>query len=407
MNTFLNFLANGLLNFSWWEVVIFTLVVTHITIISVTLFLHRSQTHRGLDLHPAAMHFFRFWLWLTTGMVTKEWVAVHRKHHAKCEREGDPHSPMVYGIGKVFFRGAELYRHEATNQETLKRYGHGTPDDWLERNLYSRHNLLGILIMLAIDVALFGVIGLTVWAVQMAWIPFWAAGVVNGIGHYWGYRNYASPDTSTNVFPIGIIIGGEELHNNHHAHATSAKFSAKWYELDLGWIYIKGLQFLRLATVRRVAPKLKLESEPSYSINLKTLEGVIVHRYEILARYKEMLRKSVSDEIRRLKALGSEAYEHTSLNKKLLRRTRVWLGKHGKTKSLKPAQQAQLNQVLAHNQALSTLVQMRDELTRLWESSSATSEQLLHDLQSWCQRAQQSGIKGLEQFALRLSRYAA
>ena len=228
MKELISFGAGGLLQASWWQVVIYTLVVTHITIVAVTIFLHRCQAHRGLDLHPAVTHFFRFWLWMTTGMVTKEWVAIHRKHHARCEREGDPHSPMMYGISKVLFSGAELYRHESKNAETLSKFGHGTPDDWLERNVYTKFSARGILLMLIIDVSLFGALGLTVWAIQMAWIPFWAAGVVNGVGHYWGYRNFASPDTSTNVFPWGILIGGEELHNNHHAFGSSAKFSSKW-----------------------------------------------------------------------------------------------------------------------------------------------------------------------------------
>ncbi|TAL84463.1 MAG: acyl-CoA desaturase [Candidimonas sp.] len=353
MDYILKFLSGGFLQLSWWQVALVTLVITHITIAAVTIFLHRSQAHRGLDLHPAVMHFFRFWLWLTTGMVTKEWVAIHRKHHAKCEREGDPHSPVMFGIGKVFFRGAELYREEANNVETLNRYGTGTPDDWLERNLYTRHSLLGVLIMLVLDLSLFGVLGLTVWAVQMAWIPFWAAGVVNGLGHFIGYRNYACPDASTNVSPWGIIIGGEELHNNHHAYGTSAKFSTKWYEFDIGWGYISVLRFFGLATVKKLAPKLKLEPAAA-SVSLRTLQGVITHRYEILARYTDLVKKAAGEEL-----------------------------------------------------ALSTLVQMRRELVRLWESSSASSEQLLSDLQAWCLRAQQSGIEGLEQFAYRLRRYAA
>ena len=403
MDTFLSFLAGGLLQYSWWQVVLVTLALTHVTILGVTIFLHRSQTHRGLDLHPAVMHFFRFWLWMTTGMVTKEWVAIHRKHHAKCEREGDPHSPMIYGIGKVFFRGAELYRQEAANAETLKRYGNGTPDDWLERNLYSRHSMLGILIMLGIDLALFGVLGLTVWAVQMAWIPFWAAGVVNGLGHFVGYRNYASPDTSTNVFPWGVIIGGEELHNNHHAYGTSAKFSAKWWEFDIGWGYIKVLSFFRLATVRRVAPKLKLEPA-AQSISLQTLEGVILHRYEILARYTDVIKKAAAEELAKLKPMRKKGSPDCRWRQ--LSRIRRTLGSTD-ADALEPAQRAELDNVLAQNQSLSTLVQMRAELTRLWESSSATSEQLLGDLQAWCQRAQQSGIEGLEQFSYRLRRYAA
>ncbi|GGE69283.1 stearoyl-CoA desaturase (delta-9 desaturase) [Paenalcaligenes hominis] len=402
MQNILHFLADGLLQWSWWQVVLFTLVVTHITIISVTLFLHRSQAHRGLDLHPAVMHFFRFWLWLTTGMITKEWVAIHRKHHARCEREGDPHSPVVFGLGMVFFRGAELYREEAKNEETLKRFGHGTPDDWMERNVYSRHNFLGILIMLGIDVALFGLVGLAVWAVQMAWIPFWAAGVVNGIGHALGYRNFASPDTSTNVFPWGIIIGGEELHNNHHAYGTSAKFSSKWYEFDLGWVYISILRFFKLAHVKKVAPKLRLEpanKAASADIGLDTLQGVITHRYEILARYADVIRQTATEEIVRLKNKD----DHGKLS--LLRRCGDWIGRGDQV--LNEEQRAQLQKVLEDEGKLSTVVQMQVELSRLWESSSATSDQLLTDLRAWVHRAQQSGIDSLEQFALRLRRYAA
>ena len=403
MDNLLSFLAGGVLHYSWWQVVLVTLVLTHITILGVTIFLHRSQTHRGLDLHPAVMHFFRFWLWLTTGMITKEWVAIHRKHHAKCEREGDPHSPVIYGINKVFFRGAELYRDEAANAETLKRYGHGTPDDWLERNLYSRHSMLGILIMLGLDLALFGVLGLTVWAIQMAWIPFWAAGVVNGLGHFWGYRNYASPDTSTNVAPWGIIIGGEELHNNHHAYATSAKFSSKWWEFDIGWGYIQILRFFRLATVRRVAPKLKLEPAATEAVNQQTLEGIILHRYEVLARYTDLVKKAASEELAKLKPSRNVGSDDCRWS--LLSRAKDLIGRSDD--ALEPAQRAELDTILSQNQSLSTIVQMRRELTRLWESSSATSEQLLSDLQAWCQRAQQSGIESLEQFAYRLRRYAA
>ncbi|CAM4157384.1 Acyl-CoA desaturase [Bordetella tumbae] len=392
MDQFLSFLSGGFTQASWWQIVLFTLVMTHVTIVAVTIFLHRSQTHRGLDLHPAVMHFFRFWLWMTTGMVTKEWVAIHRKHHAKCEKEGDPHSPMLFGVWKVLFRGADLYRVESANKETMAKFGHGTPDDWLEQNVYTKHSLWGVLTMLAIDVALFGAIGLTVWAVQMAWIPFWAAGVVNGIGHFWGYRNYNSPDTSTNVFPWGIVIGGEELHNNHHAHGTSAKFSAKWYEIDIGWGYIQVLKFFGLAKVRKVAPKLKLETNTK-AIDLRTLQGVITHRYEVMARYGEIIKTTLREE------LGKD---HSASR---LQRVRRWL--HRNEDVLHPEQRAEVDQAIAHNKSLSTLVQMRRELGRLWESSSASSEQLLHDLQAWCQRAQQSGIAGLEQFAQRLSRYAA
>jgi stearoyl-CoA desaturase (delta-9 desaturase) len=395
----ISFAAGGLLQASWWEVVLYTLVMTHITIVGVTVFLHRSQAHRGLDLHPAVMHFFRFWLWMTTGMVTKEWVSIHRKHHAKCEREDDPHSPMIYGISRVMFAGAELYRDESKNQETISKFGHGTPDDWLERNVYTRFSAKGILIMLFIDLALFGSIGFTIWAIQMAWIPFWAAGVVNGIGHYFGYRNFASPDTSTNVFPIGILIGGEELHNNHHAYGTSAKFSSKWYELDIGWVYILGLKALGLCTIKKVAPRLRLEAHGKQGVDLRTLQGVIAHRFEVLSRFTGILKSACRIEIKQLKITGSghQADE-------LIAATH-WLGRGEET--LAPIERARIEKALSQSNSLSTLVQMRHDLVKLWDSSSASSDQLLHDLQAWCQRAQQSGIASLEEFALHLRRYAA
>jgi stearoyl-CoA desaturase (Delta-9 desaturase) len=399
MDTLIALAAGGITQASWWEILIYTLVMTHITIVGVTLYLHRSQAHRGVDLHPAVAHFFRFWLWLTTGMVTKEWVSIHRKHHARCEREGDPHSPMIYGISKVLFKGAELYREESNNSETLKKFGSGTPDDWVERNIYSRHTVLGILIMLAIDLALFGAIGLTVWAVQMAWIPFWAAGVVNGIGHYWGYRNFASPDTSTNVFPIGILIGGEELHNNHHAYGTSAKFSSRWFEIDIGWAYLTILRSLGLAKIRKVAPKLRLESDKN-AVDLRTLQGVIAHRYEVLARYSGIMRQACQEELSRLKDKGGSL-----VNAQAMKSAVHWLGRGDET--LAPAERERIDAALSQTESLSTLVQMRRELVKLWESSSASSEQLLQELQAWCQCAQQSGIASLQEFALRLRRYAA
>ncbi|GAA5233881.1 acyl-CoA desaturase [Verticiella sediminum] len=401
MESVLSFLTDGLTGASWWQIVLFTLVVTHITIVAVTVFLHRSQAHRGLDLHPIASHFFRFWLWMTTGMVTKQWVAIHRKHHARCEREGDPHSPMVYGINRVLFTGAELYRIEAQNRETMAKFGHGTPDDWMERNVYSRYTTLGIFSMLAIDLALFGVLGLTVWAVQMAWIPFWAAGVVNGIGHFWGYRNYASPDTSTNVSPWGIIIGGEELHNNHHAHATSARFSAKWYEFDIGWMYIRMMQSVGLAKVRRVAPRPQKLDAAKPAADLQTLQAVITHRYEIMAGYADMLKQACREEISRLKKTAPHDKGWHPLRKlqSSLRR--------GDGVLKDDDHRAEIDSIVAQHGVLATLVQMRNELSRIWESSSASSEKLLHDLQDWCARAQQSGIKQLEDFATRLRLYAA
>ena len=400
MQSILNFLADGLLNLSVWQIVVITLVLTHITIAAVTIYLHRCQAHRGLDLHPIVSHFFRFWLWMTTGMITREWVAIHRKHHARCEKEGDPHSPIIYGIHRVLWQGAELYREEALNKETIKRFSHGTPDDWIENHVYSAHPSLGILIMLVIDVLLFGAPGLCVWAVQMAWIPFWAAGVVNGLGHYVGYRNFSSPDTSTNLFPIGIIIGGEELHNNHHAYGTSAKFSSKWYEFDLGWMYISIMKAVGLAKVKKVAPKLKLSKHVQEEVTENTLHGIITHRYEIMTRYAAILKQAAIQEIARLKNIPGSAAELAHL---------TFVSQHitQSEQGLDENQKAQLTQGLLQNKTLAQLVAMRDELARVWSSSTASSEQLLQDLRQWLQQAQQSGVQSLEEFALRLRRYAA
>ncbi len=284
----------GLIDMPWWGYVLSTLALTHITIASVTIYLHRHQAHRALDLHPVASHFFRFWLWFSTGIITKEWVAIHRKHHAKCETVEDPHSPVILGIKKVLLQGYELYRKEAQNQETLDRYSHGTPDDWLEKNLYSKHNLLGIAIMLVIDLLLFGPIGLTIWAVQMAWIPVNAAGIINGAGHYWGYRNYACADASTNIVPWGIFIGGEELHNNHHAYASSAKLSSKWYEFDIGWLYIRILASFKLAQIKKIAPQVRLDISKTVC-DLETLQAVITNRYEVMTKYALSLKKNLLD----------------------------------------------------------------------------------------------------------------
>ncbi len=301
-----DWLANGLLDASWWQVALVALVMTHITIAAVTIFLHRAQAHRSLELHALPAHFFRFWLWLTTGMVTKEWVAIHRKHHAKCETDDDPHSPVAKGIKTVLLTGSELYRSEAKNAETLAKFGHNTPDDWIERNLYTRYSWQGVGVMLLIDVALFGAIGVTVWAVQMLWIPITAAGIINGIGHWWGYRNFEAADASTNISPWGILIGGEELHNNHHTYPTSAKLSVKPHEFDIGWAYIRGLELLGLAKVRKTAPMLRLGAVKSVADG-HTLDAIIANRYEVMARYARNLRRACRAEIARLKAEGAGA----------------------------------------------------------------------------------------------------
>ncbi|MGF6293835.1 DesA family fatty acid desaturase [Paraburkholderia youngii] len=397
LNSLLDFLAHGLLHFSWWQLVVFTLIVTHITIIGVTVYLHRCQAHRALDLHPIASHFFRFWLWMTTGMLTGQWAAIHRKHHAKCETEEDPHSPQTRGLWKVLLEGAELYRTEAKNEETMRKFSHGTPNDWLERNVYTKYPILGVSLMMVINVALFGVVGLTIWAVQMVWIPFWAAGVVNGLAHFWGYRNFNSSDASTNIFPWGIIIGGEELHNNHHTYATSAKLSNKWYEFDIGWMYIRIMQAFRLAKVKKIAPTPRLTTG-KLVLDQDTLQAVLANRYEVMERYAKAIKRAYRQELAHLKEVGArEKYQ-------VMRGARSWF--HKEEAGLNEPQRLQLPQIFASSQKLKTYIDMRNELAAMWERSNASREQLLAQLQDWCHRAEQSGIKALQDFAMRLRRYA-
>jgi stearoyl-CoA desaturase (delta-9 desaturase) len=385
----------GLIDLPWWGYVLATLVMTHITIASVTIFLHRHQAHRALDLHPVASHFFRFWLWFSTGIVTKEWASIHRKHHAKCETEEDPHSPVILGIKKVLLQGYELYRKEAQNQETLDKYGHGTPDDWLEKNIYSKHSKLGIALMLLLDLLLFGPIGLTIWAVQMAWIPVNAAGIINGAGHFWGYRNYACADASTNLVPWGIFIGGEELHNNHHAYASSAKLSSKWYELDIGWLYIRILASLRLAQVKKLAPRVRLNTSKT-ACDLETLHAVITNRYEVMTKYAVSLKKTYSTEIANLKLQATDKLDAARIKK--------WL--HLDESDLTEQQKNKVDVVILASPTLLTAYTLRQELAAIWARSTASKEQLVKQLEDWCHRAENSGIDALQEFSQRLRRYA-
>lgn len=385
---------SGLIELPWWGYLVAALVFTHITIAAVTIFLHRHQAHRALDLHPLPSHFFRFWLWLTTGMVTKEWAAVHRKHHAKVETEEDPHSPQILGINKVLWAGVGPYRVAANDKELVEKYGTGTPDDWLERHLYAKHPLLGIVIMGLIDLVLFGVVpGALIYGVQMLWIPFFAAGVINGIGHYWGYRNFACEDASTNIVPWGILIGGEELHNNHHAYGTSARLSNKWYEFDIGWLYIRLMEIAGLAKVKKLAPKIKLNRTKTVC-DLETLHSVITHRYDVMAKFSTSLKRAYSRELQRL---GQGSPQRIAALKH-------WLQLDAK--KLPEPDKASLLEVLKSNKALHTMYHMRQELASLWERSTASPEQLLKQLQDWCHRAEQSGIETLQQFSRRLRAYA-
>jgi stearoyl-CoA desaturase (Delta-9 desaturase) len=389
-----DWLANGALAAAWWQVLLAVLAMTHITIAAVTIFLHRTQAHRAMELHAAPAHFFRFWLWLTTGMVTKEWVAIHRKHHAKCETEDDPHSPQTRGIRKVLLEGSELYRAEAKNQETLAKFGHQTPNDWIERNVYSRFSWQGVGLMLIIDLWLFGAIGAAVWALQMAWIPINAAGIINGLGHWWGYRNFEAPDASTNVSPWGIMIGGEELHNNHHTYPTSAKFSVKPYEFDLGWVYIRALEALGLAKVRKTPPKLALGEVRS--ADGKTLEALIANRYEVMAHYAIGLKQVVSAELDKLKAQGAQ----NSARWAEMRLAKRWL--HRDDDRIPHGVKPQMAQALAQSPALAKLVAMREELRQLWTRTNVSAEQLVAELQAWCKRAEESGVAALRDFSLKL-----
>jgi stearoyl-CoA desaturase (Delta-9 desaturase) len=390
-------LFNGLLDLPWWGLVLVTLGLTHITIAAVTIFLHRHQAHRALDLHPAVSHFFRLWLWLTTGMVTKEWAAIHRKHHAKCETADDPHSPQVHGLNKVLWLGVFLYVKESHYPETMERYGHGTPDDWLERNVYARHSVFGLWLMGALNIALFGLIpGAIILVTQIIWIPFWAAGVINGIGHFWGYRNWdvPAPDASRNISPIGILIGGEELHNNHHAFPASAKFSLKWYEFDIGWHYIRAMEALGLAKVKKVAPTPRF-SDPKPVADEQTLEAIIANRYDVLARYGASLKRTYREELDRLGAMSAEAESLKQAKRYLARLAR-----------LSEAERARLAEAVKSSKALATALAMRDELAALWARSSASRDQLLRQLQDWCRRAEASGVQPLAEFSVRLRRYA-
>jgi stearoyl-CoA desaturase (delta-9 desaturase) len=382
-------IINGLIDLPWWGYVLVALALTHVTIAGVTIFLHRHQAHRALDLHPIVSHFFRFWLWFTTGMVTKEWAAIHRKHHAKCETVEDPHSPQVLGIEKVMWQGAELYRKESANAETMEKYGRGTPDDWLERNVYGKYHILGVSLLMIVNVVLFGPIGVTIWAVQMLWIPFFAAGVINGIGHYWGYRNFDAEDASRNIVPWGILIGGEELHNNHHAYPSSARLSNKWYEFDIGWAYIRTMEILGLAKVKKLAGPVRMETGKS-KVDLATLHAVITHRYDVLGRYARSLKDTWMEEAHKRRI------DRASIKR--------WL--HSDERKLPQQDRARLDELLATSKVLATTHTMRQELAQVWQRSTATKEQLVKQLEDWCHRAEKSGIVPLQEFSRQLRSYA-
>jgi stearoyl-CoA desaturase (delta-9 desaturase) len=394
-DSLLSFLARGLTQASWGTWTVYLLVLTQLTIFTVTLYLHRSQTHRGVDFHPVVAHLFRFWSWLSTGMVTREWVAIHRKHHAKVETAEDPHSPQVHGINKVFWDGVSLYRDASENAADMEKYGRGTPDDWIERTLYGAHPYWGPVLMLAIDFALFGAVGVAIWAIQMMWIPFWAAGFVNGIGHWWGYRNFESADTSTNLSPWGVWIGGEELHNNHHAFPSSAKFALRKWEVDIGWGAIKGLEKLRLAKVLRVAPS--LDVRPNINVpDSDTMRALLAHRFQAMTDYqRNVLKPALREEAR---AAGAK------LRSLLPRKLRRGLADDGRW--LKPDARLQLQAFVAQRPRVATLVEHRRRLAAVLESRSQDAADRLHALQAWCHEAEATGIRALQEFSARLKGYS-
>lgn len=385
----------GFLNLSFWGYVLATVVLTQVTIASVTIYLHRHQTHRALTLHPIISHFFRFWLWLTTGMVTAEWVAIHRKHHATTDVDGDPHSPVVLGLKKVFWQGAELYREASDNKELVEKYGHGTPEDWIERNVYARHSAIGILLMLLADLFLFGIPGVSIWAIQMMWIPVWAAGVVNGVGHFWGYRNFECHDAATNVIPWGFWIGGEELHNNHHTFASSAKFSVKWWEFDMGWLYIRCLSMLGLAKVKKLPPKLARQ-EGKLNVDLDTVKAVIGNRFQVMSHYYKRVVRPILLHVK-------QSDVESKVDKKLFQRAGQLLRRQEGL--LSPRATSRLEALLERYEQLRVVYNYRQSLQNIWLKTATSQKELIESLQQWCKQAEESGLEVLRQFAQQLKGY--
>lgn len=379
-------MLHGILQTSWLVNILIVLMMTHVTSLCISLFLHRGQAHRAIDLHTTVSHVMRFWLWMSTGMLTKEWVAIHRNHHAHSDIPGDPHSPQVYGIRKVLFQGAELYREAANHREDIEKYGKGTPDDWIERNVYSKFPYLGITFMFVIDLMLFGLPGITMWALQMMWTPFVAAGAINGIGHFWGYRNFECPDAARNISPIGIFAVGEELHNNHHAFGSSAKFSTKWWEFDIGWMYIKILTFLNLATVRKVMPTLEISNEKVSVIDFETLKTIINNRIQVMQQYSKWVV---------LPVLSAE--KKRVVNKEILGRAKMLLIRD--THLISEQNKKKLQALLAEREELNLIYQFRLKLQSIWDQTTASHKELIESLHEWCRQAEATGNEALQRFS--------
>lgn len=386
-------LTSGLLDLSWWQVVLYTLVLTHISIVTVTVYLHRAMAHRAMDIHPLLAHFFRFWSWFTTATITQEWVSVHRKHHAKCETEDDPHSPVVKGLKTVLLTGAELYKDEINNQETIKRYSKGCPDDWVENNVYQKYKFFGIAVLFVLNLILLGPIGITVWAIQMVWMPLHAAGIINGIGHAIGYRNFECADASRNITPWAFWIGGEELHNNHHTYPNSAKLSVKKWEFDIGWMYISIFAKLGLIKNIRRGPVVHINETKSV-LDADSVLAAANNRFQIMAKFYQQVIKPVVAE-QKLKAEESSAPLIKRAKKLLSREESLLDDKH----------QQQLKDLIDHDDMMHTIYAMKQELQKVWKKRSASSEELLNAMKAWCDEAEASGIKALQEFADSLKHY--
>ena len=394
LSTVLDFLAHGATGAGWGTVLLYAFAATQLTIFSVTLYLHRSQAHRAVDFHPVIAHVFRFWTWLTTSMITKEWAAIHRKHHAHCETEHDPHSPQFKGIRTVLWRGVELYREARSDRASIEKYGKGCPDDWIERHLYTPHATMGPTLLLFVSFVLFGFAGVAIWALQMLWMPFWAAGVINGLGHWWGYRNFETTDTATNLTPWGVWVGGEELHNNHHAFPSSAKFALRRWEFDIGWAAIRVLQVLKLAKVLRVAPS--LDVRPNISMpDSETLKALLSHRFQAMTDYYRRVM---------LPTLREEAAHAGDSLKAMPRRMRKALADGGRW--LDHDAREHLQGLVQRRPRLATLVEFRARLSAVLEERSNDAAATLKRLQDWCHEAEASGIQSLQDFAARLRGYA-
>jgi len=389
----IDILINGLIEFTWLEYVVYTLVVTHITIVCITLYLHRGVCHSAIEIRPVLAHFFRFWLWLTTSMRTADWVAIHRKHHAKVETIEDPHSPAFYGISTVFLQGADLYHEEKNNKETIDKYSQNCPTDWIEEKLYTGRNNLGILLLFIANIILFGVVGIIIWSIQMAWTPIFAAGGINGAGHYWGYRNFDTNDDSTNMSPLALIIGGEELHNNHHAFPTAAKFSLKPWEFDIGWLYIKIFSLLGQVRVKRLATK-TIISSPNNSLDSETGYALLKSKITVITNYtRNVLKPILYDETRNAK----------NDIKKLLRQSKNTLARQPNRISNQDT--TRLQEIFKECSSLQTVYHLRNQLYDILHARNTEHENFIETLNRWCEDAKSTGIDCLNDFSDSLKGY--